>query len=191
MKQFSALYKSLDETTKTNRKIAAMRDYFAACPPSDGAWAVHFLSGRRFKRLISTNQMREWCVQLSGITGWMFDECYSSVGDLAETMALLLPDHGRQSEGSLAEWIEGRIGSLASMSDVEQREALVVSWSQLSTHERFVFNKLVTGGFRVGVAHGMLVKALALVSGVDAGHRTPPDGNVGADAVLLSVADCT
>lgn len=167
MKQFAALYQSLDETTKSNRKIAAMRDYFAVCSPEDGAWAVHFLSGRRFKRLISTKELRECCLQLSGISGWMFDECYSSVGDLAETIALLLPDQGRHGEGSLTKWIEQDIRALAQMSEGDRRQALAASWAALTGQERFVFNKLVTGSFRVGVAHGMLVRALSQVSGVD------------------------
>lgn len=174
MKEFAALYRSLDETTKTARKIAAMRDYFSQCSPSDGAWAVYFLSGRRIKRLFPTARLRLWCAQAANIPEWMFDECYGAVGDLAETMALLMPEGTSSSSASLTEWVENRIRSLSSLSEEESHEAMVQAWSELSTHERFVFNKLVTGEFRVGVAQRMVILALAEVSGVDAGviaHR--------------------
>ncbi|MDB5391420.1 MAG: putative ligase-like protein [Planctomycetaceae bacterium] len=168
MKQFAALYRTLDETTKTTLKIGAMREYFSQCSAGDGAWAVYFLSGRRFKRLIPTARLREWCAQSCGIPGWMFEECYGAVGDLAETLALLLPDQTEGSTGSLTEWIEGRIRPLGSLTDEERHRTILSAWADLSTPERFVFNKLVTGEFRVGVAQQMVVRALADVSGIEA-----------------------
>lgn len=168
MKAFAALYRALDETTKTTRKLAAMRDYFSQCSASDGAWAIYFLSGRRFKRLLSTSRLREWCAEIVGVPDWMFEECYGAVGDLAETMALLMPEAAAGSTTSLTEWVENRIRPLSGFSDDESRTALRQAWSELSAHERFVFNKLVTGGFRVGVAQQMVVRALADVSGVEA-----------------------
>jgi DNA ligase-1 len=166
MKRFSALYRSLDETTKTTRKIAAMRDYFSQCSHADGAWAVYFLSGRRFKRLIPTGRLREWCAAACDMTDWMFEECYGAVGDLAETMALVLPAHVQDSDSSLTDWIERRIKPLTSATDDRRRVELLAAWAELGTHERFVFNKLVTGAFRVGVARQMVIRALADVSGV-------------------------
>lgn len=168
MKQFAALYRALDETTKTTRKIAAMREYFAQCSASDGAWAVYFLSGRRFKRFLSTGRLREWCAAAGNVPDWMFEECYGAVGDLAETMALLMPEETAGSTTSLTAWVEERIRPLGEMSDEECRTAMLQAWADLATHERFVFNKLVTGGFRVGVAQQMVIRALADVSGVDA-----------------------
>ncbi len=168
MKQFASLYRALDETTKTTRKTAAMREYFSQCSASDGAWAIYFLSGRRFKRLLSTARLREWCAQAGNVPDWMFEECYGAVGDLAETMALLMPEETVGSTASLTTWVENRIRPLGALSDEECRTALLQAWADLSTHERFVFNKLVTGGFRVGVARQMVVRALAGVSGVEA-----------------------
>lgn len=168
MKQFAALYRALDETTKTTRKIAAMREYFSQCSASDGAWAIYFLSGRRFKRLIPTGRLRQWCAQSANVSDWMFEECYGAVGDLAETMALLLPEESEGSTTSLTEWVENRIRPLSGLSDEQCHEAMRQAWSELSTHERFVFNKLVTGGFRVGVAQQMVIRALAEFCGVDA-----------------------
>jgi DNA ligase-1 len=166
MKRFASLYQALDDTTKTTRKISAMREYFSQCTPSDAAWAIYFLSGRRFKRLITTGRLREWCAQACGMTDWMFEECYGAVGDLAETMALVFPGQSEGSALSLTQWIEERIRPLGAMSDEERHPALLLAWDELSPHERFVFNKLVTGGFRVGVAQQMVIRALADVSGV-------------------------
>lgn len=180
MNRFAALYRELDESKKTSKKIAAMRAYFSHCSPGDGAWAVYFLSGRRFKRLIPTGRLREWCAASGGIPDWMFDECYGAVGDLAETMALVLPQGKQCSTGSLAEWIEQRIKPLTWQTDDERRYALLLAWSELSTQERFVFNKLVTGEFRVGVSQQLVIRALADFSGIESGviaHRMM--GNLG------------
>lgn len=168
MNEFSTLYRALDETTKTSRKVAAMRQYFSQCSPSDGAWAVYFLSGRRFKRLISTGRLRDWCAKAGHIPDWMFEECYGAVGDLAETMALLMPEETAGSTGTLTEWVETRIRPLSLLTEEESRVAMLNAWSEMSAYERFVFNKLVTGGFRVGVAQQMVIRALAEASGADA-----------------------
>lgn len=168
MKEFATLYRALDETTRTSLKIAAMRDYFLKCNASDGAWAVYFLSGRRFKRLISTSKLRVWCAESCGLPEWMVEECYGAVGDLAETMSLLMPSSTEGSTVSLTDWVENRIRPLGSVSDDVAQTALLAAWSDLSTQERFVFNKLVTGGFRVGVAQQMVVRALSDASGVTA-----------------------
>lgn len=167
MKQFAALYRELDETTKTNHKVDAMRRYFADCDPADGAWAVYFLSGRRLKRLVPTAILRELCAEVSGLPDWLFEESYGAVGDLAETIALLLPAAEDTANVPLHKWVESRIQPLAKWDDQRRREELVDSWNRLEAHERFVFNKLVTGGFRVGVSQGLVVRALAEASGLD------------------------
>src|ERR1700750_1455685 len=106
MKRFAALYRTLDETTKTSLQLAAMREYFANCSAADGAWAVYFLSGRRLKRLVPTALLRQLCARAAGLSDWMFEECYGATGDLAETMTLLLPETDVESQGNLAEWVE-------------------------------------------------------------------------------------
>ncbi|REK18151.1 MAG: ATP-dependent DNA ligase [Planctomycetota bacterium] len=168
MRQLAQLYQTLDETTKTARKVDAMTRYFAHCDPADGAWVVSFLSGRRFKRLIKSSLLRQWSAEVAGLPDWLFDECYRAVGDLAETMALLQPAATRESQQPLHYWVEERIRPLAGLSEAEQKTALLAAWADLSTHERFVFNKLVTGEFRVGVSEGLVKRALAKVSGLEA-----------------------
>jgi DNA ligase-1 len=168
MKAFARLYRALDETTKTSLKQAALRAYFEQCDAASGAWAVYFLSGRRIKRLVPTALLRSWCAELSGVPDWMFEECYSSVGDLAETMALLLPRGDGSSHRTLAEWVEESIVPLGQCSDDERRTRLREAWDELAASERFVFNKLLTGSFRVGVSQQMVTRALADATGLEA-----------------------
>ena len=171
MRDFATLYRALDETTKTNRKIAAMREFFSDCSPEDGAWAVYFLSGRRFKRLLPAALLRQWAAEAAGVSDWMFDECYQRVGDLAETIALLLPEGDSTLESredtTLTHWVGQRVRPLSGMADGERKLALLNAWDDLTTGERFVFNKLVTGGFRVGVSQKLVIRALAEASGLE------------------------
>ncbi len=168
MKQFTALYQAIDETTRTLAKVEAMRAYFASCPPADGAWAVFFLCGRRLNRLIPTKILRSCCTEVAAIPDWIFEECYGTVGDLAETMALLVPDGKPASDSSLADWVENRIRPLVKLNEMARRDAVIAAWHDLSRPERFVFNKLVTGSMRVGVSQGLVIRALAEVAKVDA-----------------------
>ncbi|MBA4182223.1 MAG: ATP-dependent DNA ligase, partial [Anaerolinea sp.] len=161
MKRFANLYRQLDETTKTNRKVEAMRAYFAETPAADAAWAVYFLCGRRLKRLVLTRNLRAWSAQGADLPEWLFDECYDAVGDLGETIALLLPPPDRSSDVPLHVWMSEVLIPLGGQSETEQASSLVEAWRRLTAEERFVFNKLVTGSFRVGVSQGLVVRGLA------------------------------
>jgi DNA ligase-1 len=166
MKAFARLYTALDETTATSEKIAALRGYFAAADPRDAAWAVYFLSGRRPKRLVSAAKLRLWAAAEAGIPDWLFAESYHAVGDLAETIALLLPERGAPGDRPLSHWVEDRLLPLRGEDDAVQRDAMVRAWRELDRRERFVWNKLITGAFRVGAARRLVVRALAEAGGV-------------------------
>jgi DNA ligase 1 len=154
VKAFSELYTALDETTKTNEKIDALVRYFRVAPPEDAVWAIHFLIGRRIKRLIETRKLVEWAIAEAGIPEWIFGDCYSAVGDLAETIALLLPSPSASAPEPLHYWVERRLLSL-------DRESLVSAWREMDEQQRFVWNKLITGEFRVGVSQNLVVRAIA------------------------------
>src|SRR5919107_121207 len=174
MKQFAALYTALDETNATGEKIAALVDYFGHAPAPDAAWAVHFLIGRRPKRLIGPAQLRAWAAAEAAVPDWLFEESYHAVGDLAETITLLLPDTGAPSEQPLAHWVEDRLLALRGQDEAVQRAEIVHAWRSLDRRERYVWNKLLTGSFRVGASARLVVRALAQLSGVDEGaiaHR--------------------
>ncbi len=161
MKQFANLYYTLDATTRTNDKVAAMRAYFDAAPPADAAWAVYFLSGRRPKRLLSALLLRRWAAELAGVPEWLQEEAYHAVGDSAEAAALLLPDAVETADRPLAEWVEGVILPLREKDEADQRAAVRDAWAELDDPGRYVLNKLITGGLRVGVSQRLLMRALA------------------------------
>jgi DNA ligase-1 len=174
MRRFATLYSKLDETTATGEKVAALVEYFRSTPPSDAAWAVHFLAGRRPKRLIGSRKLASWAAGEADIPEWLFEESYHAVGDLAETITLILPDGGESSELPLSHWVEERLLRLRGEDEDVQREVMVRSWRELDRRERFVWNKLITGSFRVGASQRLVIRALAEVSGLDEGviaHR--------------------
>ncbi|MEZ4681216.1 MAG: ATP-dependent DNA ligase [Caldilineaceae bacterium] len=167
MKAFADLYTTLDETNKTNAKIAAMAAYFQDAPPADAAWVLHFLSGRRPRRAVNGRKLAEWAAHEAGVPDWLFGESYDAVGDIAETITLLLPETDAESDRPLHEWVQERLLPLQDLSEAEQRAAIVAAWQELSRPQRFIWNKLITGGFRVGVSQKLVVRALADVSGID------------------------
>ncbi len=166
MKAFAELYAALDETTKTSEKVDALARYFTSVPPADAAWAVHFLSGRRPKRLVGGRKLADWALEFTGTPEWLFGECYEAVGDLAETITLLLPPSRASSDLPLRAWVE-RLLALRGESDDTQRDAIFRAWGELDGQQAYVWNKLITGSFRVGVSQQLVVRALARVSGVD------------------------
>ncbi len=174
MKRFARLFAEIDQTTRTTDKVAAMVRYFSSVESADAAWAVYFLSGGRPKRLIPVRRLADWAMAEAGVPPWLFDESYAAVGDLAETIALLLPETSTSSSRTLTDWVDQTILPLAGMAEDRQRGLVVGAWRDLGGLERLMWNKLVTGAFRVGVSSQLVVRALALVSGVEEGvvaHR--------------------
>ena len=166
MKSFTRLFARLDETNKTLAKQAAMVEYFHDAPPADAAWAVYFLSGRKLKRLLLSRELRAWGAAEAGVPDWLFEASYEVVGDLAETLALLLPDPGESSDLPLKTFVEDRLLPLKQMEEGERRAAVVRLWRELDRPQRFVAGKLMTGSFRVGVSQRSVIKALAEVGDV-------------------------
>jgi DNA ligase-1 len=185
MKAFARLYAAIDETNRTNEKVAAMVAYFREADPEDAAWAVHFLIGRRPKRLVNSTRMQTVAAHLASVPMWLFSESYDAVGDLAETIALLLPDREAEAEDrSLSYWVTERLLPLAALPEETQMQTLAQAWLELDRQERFVYNKLITGSFRVGVSQELVLRALSQVGGIPApviAHRMmgdwTPDGD--------------
>jgi len=167
MKRFAALYTALDGTTSTKEKLEALIAYFSAAEPEDAAWASYFLSGGKPRQSVPTRLLTEFARERAGLPEWLFDESYQAVGDLAETIAHILPPAQRTSELGLAQWIEERVLTLRGREPGELRTRLLGYWDELDWSERFLLTKLIGGGFRVGVARQLVVRALADVAGVD------------------------
>lgn len=168
MKAFANLYARLDATTSSNAKLAAMQDYFNAATPEDAAWAVYFLSGGRPRQLVPTKLLRELTLSASNMPQWLFEESYQAVGDLAETMMLLLPKSPHNSEESLTQWVEKQLLPLRGLPPEVLMAQLLPLLNQLDEQSQLVCIKLITGSFRVGVSRLLVTRALAHVSGIDA-----------------------
>ncbi|NWA67121.1 ATP-dependent DNA ligase [Pseudomonas reactans] len=167
MKAFAELYANLDATTSSNAKLAALQDYFRDAAPEDAAWAVYFLSGGRPRQLVPTRLLRDMATEASGIEPWLFEESYQSVGDLAETISLLLPESTYTSQDGLAVWLEEKLLPLRGLPPLELAERLPALWAQLDQPSLMVCIKLITGSFRVGVSKLLVTRALAAMADLD------------------------
>ncbi len=159
---FARLVSELSSSTKTNDKLQSLTDYFAVAPGNDKVWVIAIFSGRRPRRTVSSRLMREWCAEITRYPSWLFDECYSTVGDLAETLALLLPETKKEEHvnKSLSHYLETFV-SIEKQDETVRKKFIIESWNQMNHDERFVFNKLITGSFRIGVSQKTIVNALA------------------------------
>ena len=167
MKNFAGLCEELDGTTKITEKVSALRRYFEKAIRADAAWAVYFLSGQKVKGLIRARKLCTWACEEAGIPDWLFNESYEAVGDLAETIALVLPPSSGTDNTSLHTWVEERLLPLRKATEEEKHRAILQAWREIAEGERFVWNKLITGTFRVGVSTMMLIRALSELSGID------------------------
>lgn len=165
MDLFTQLFIALDQTNKTATKSKLLSDYFQEASPADAAWAIYFLMGERLKRLVKSADLKAWSSEIAGLPDWLFAECYDHVGDLAETLALLIfsEDRFRKAnlELTLSELIENHLLPLKEMESEAQAKIILDLWSKMDYSMAFVLNKLMTGGFRVGVSKSLVIKALA------------------------------
>jgi DNA ligase 1 len=194
MKDFARLFSEIDATTRTTEKVDAMSRYFTHADPADAAWTVWFLSGGRPRRLVPVRLLAAWAMEESGVSDWLFEESYHAVGDLAETIALLLPENSNSSDASLDEWVRLRLLTIGGAPEERQKEIVLDAWRSLCGTERFVWNKLITGSFRVGVSQSLLVRALSRASAVPEAviaHRLAGDWRPGADSYRRLVAEGT
>lgn len=168
MKRFAKLFNELDTSTSTRSKVDALKRYLALANAADAAWAVYFLAGGKPGQAINARVLREFATDASRLPDWLFEESYQAVGDMAETIALLLPPPTRESDGTLAFWIEERLLPLRGRAPADVLAALRDYVDELDTPERFLLIKLIGGGFRVGVSRLLITRALAEHSAIDA-----------------------
>ncbi len=169
MQRFTDLYFTLDETTKTSGKVEALKRYFAAAPPDDAAWALCFLIGDKIKRTIPTGKLKEWASSEAGVPDWLFDQCNEAVGDVAETIALLLPTaDGVSSPLGLRAMVEERLLLLQDDDETTLRDSVLLAWREMDDRQRLVWNKMITGDLRVGISRQTIVRALGELAGLEA-----------------------
>jgi len=166
MKDFAKLFSDLDETNKTSEKVRILKEYFMFVSDADKISTLALFTGRKPRRQINSTLIKTWAMELSHIPVWLFEESYQVVGDLGETIALLLPEPAGSQDKSLTDWIN-EINNLATLAEGEKKVWLLEAWDSMDRQERFVFNKILTGSFRVGVSHSLIVKALSELSGLE------------------------
>ena len=167
MIRFARLYTELDAQTATNAKVSALKAYFADADAADAAWAVYFLAGGKPRQTVQTRLLREIATRAAGLPDWLFEESYQAVGDLAETIAHVLPAGQGDDATGLAEWIEQRLLPLRGLGPAEIEARLLCYWGVLDWQGRFLLTKLIGGGFRVGVSKLLVTRALAEHAGLD------------------------
>ena len=194
MRRFATLAVKLGTSTKTNDRLEALENYFSEADDADKVWVIALFSGRRPKRTVNTTLLWEWCREVTGLPGWLFEECYHTVGDLAETIALLLPVGGTREggagDGVGEEGTEGgdggrslthyllRLAKLGKEEESVKKAFVLECWASMNSEERFIFNKLITGGWRIGISQQTVVNALAKATGAEAAvisHRISGD----------------
>jgi len=171
LKKFSRLISKLEQSNKTNDKLAALVDYFSEADDADKIWVIALFTGKKPKRTINTKLLKEWIIEITGLPPWLFVESYHNVGDLSETIALLLPPSTSESDVPLHQWIL-QLKGLVHSSDQEKKDFVFHAWQKLNTQERFVFNKLISGNFRIGISTKNLIHALSRLTGLDSNHIT-------------------
>lgn len=194
MIRFTRLFQELDRTTRTSEKTAALERYFREAEPADAAWALRVLTGNRLIRRVNTRLLRQWVAEVTGYPGWLVDESYGAVGDLSETLALLLPSGGVGVNEPLHRVIVDHILPLPTLDEAGQRELILDTWATFDTEQRFLFHKLISGAFRVGASKKLVTNALAAAAGIDAAvmqHRLMGDWQPTAEdyARLISGED--
>ena len=166
MKHFAELISTLESTNKTNAKIDAMVHYLNTAPENDKLWFLALFTGKRPKRPVNTNLLKQWALEIIQLPEWLFLESYSSVGDLGETLTLILPPPENDIQKSLSQWMTELI-HLKDQTDEEKKRYVTESWNGLDYTERFIFNKLIGGSFRIGVSKKLLITALSKYSDID------------------------
>jgi DNA ligase-1 len=170
MRHFAALVEALDQTTKTTKRLQALVRYFEAVPHEDAVWCIALLTHRRPRRVVNTRLLRAWAAEFANVPLWLFEETYHIVGDLAETMALVVEANQEHADFEVGKVfaLNGRMGELIALKDrtEEEKKAYIFeAWQSMPANQRFVFNKLITGGFRMGVSARNLTHALAKFTG--------------------------
>ncbi|MEM6522107.1 MAG: ATP-dependent DNA ligase, partial [Cyanobacteria bacterium P01_C01_bin.70] len=171
MQRFTQLFQAIDATTSTNAKVEALRQYFVEEAPANAVWALYLLLSKTRRRLVTSRVLRDVYLSIAEIPEWLFEDCYSHVGDSAEVIALLLRDTPLQGKSAAAiplhQWMEQIIPLVKAVETDDERHALIVSWwRSLDDYEILVLNKVLTGAFRVGASGKLVIRGLSQASGI-------------------------
>jgi DNA ligase 1 len=169
VKRFSALITALEETPDIAVRIEILAVYLRDQPETDRWAAIGLLLGHRPKRLVTAEKLRDWALDLAaaeGIEAWLFDACLKVSGDLAETIARILPLPAQEDAMGLGALLEA-LDQLAAQAPEKRREFTLRAWAGLGPSERLVLNRLLSASFRFEIGEGVMAQALSLATGQD------------------------
>lgn len=168
MKRFTSLLLAIDQTTSTSTKTELITQYLQEeSLEKNKLWTIALFTGKKPQRTVNTTLLRKWGAAEANIPLWLFEHTYHIIGDLAETISLILPEYNiTRTSKSMSEWIEEMM-ALKNADEEEKQIFIINAWKSMDRPSIWVFNKLVTGGFRVGVAKNILIKALSIVTNQD------------------------
>lgn len=161
MQRFAQLIEQLNNTTRTNDKRDALVGYLHEAPDQHKVWLIAIFTGRRPKRLVNTTLLKNWCMEMTNLPQWLFEESYHTVGDLAEAISLMLPEPALEEHMALPDLMQ-QIQKLQKASEEEKKKFVLHHWQHLSKEACFVFDKIIIGGFRIGVSQNIIMQALAI-----------------------------
>ena len=170
MKRFTDLYFTLDETTKTTGKVEALKRYFAEAPPDDAAWALCFLIGDKIKRTLPTVKLREWAALAGRHPGLAFRRMHARPWAIWPRRSHCC---FRRPTGCRAPWgcgttVEERLLPLRDDDETSLRDSIFRTWREMDDRQRLVWNKMITGEFRVGISRQTIIRALGELAGLEA-----------------------
>ena len=167
MFDFAYLVEQIDKTNKTNKKVKALENFFSNATDEDKVWAIALFSSKKPKRSVKTANLRLYAAQMAKIPLWLFEESYHIVGDLAETIALVVPESEPSIQTPTLSKLISEIKELKNLDEIQQKTYLTNRWSQLNYYSKFIFNKIITGGFRIGVSQKLMTKSISNVTGIN------------------------
>ncbi len=172
LKNFSELFVDLDSSNSTNNKIEFLKNYFLSNDPIDNSWAIYLLTGKSNKRFISGRYLKNLFSQIYEYPQWLIDTCYLKVGDSAEVITLLLKNKTNSrkkklSNISLNELLSEIIPALSKLNEEEKNLEIKNLWETLPEDNHLIFNKILTGTFRVGVSIGLITKSISKLINIE------------------------
>jgi DNA ligase-1 len=160
---FVSLYKALDQTNSTLDKVEALREFFTTADAEESALGISLILGNLPPKRLKTADLKAEALARAKVPEWLFEDSYASVGDLAETISLMVTRaEAPPFTGNVSEFISTQLKT----ADLA-RPAILKAWDDYDSFSVLVLMKLITGGLRIGVARGLLIKALAKAFPVD------------------------
>ena len=186
MIQFVKLIRSLDQALGNLEKKNLIKEYLQNSLLLDNGntktnlnksqdewfslfWAIYLLSGEKLNRIFSSKLLKICTIRKTNTPQWLFDECYESVGDLAETIAHLVCDK-KEINDDFSVSLHKKIQSFMEIKNADDKKKinfLTREFEDKGFYYIFTVCKMFTGGFRLGVSRLHVTQVISEICGVD------------------------